>query len=735
MVEKKAGLVVGIPRALITFDCAPLLRGFLDKLGVQMRFSTPTNNHIIEESLRLAYTDSCFPMKLLHGHTADLLEKGVDYVMIPNAIRMSQKTGEADQRYSCPLVQAAPYLVKSALNLVDKLLDPVIDLSRGDQATTESFAKIAQRLGFSRKEGLTAAREGLAAQRRFEVELVETGKGILAELEADPDKIGVVLLARSYNAQDEGANLGMARELQKLGVIPIPLDFLPLHEVDVSQITDRPYWNYERKLLAAARLISEHPQLYGLFLSNFGCGPNSFILNIVEDIMGGKPLGQIEIDEHAAEAGIITRLEAFVDTIGGYRRSGLQLVGEHEDYFRSVSSSMRSGQIVLIPRMSDHAEVVAAAMRSFGVNASVLPESDERSMALSRDVTNGKECLPFRDTLGVFMRMALDGQLPQNARALMAGSYGPCRLGKYAQEQQKILRDLDIDLEIMTTVSNTAYGDLGLGNKFELLAWQGVLATDFLQKLLWTTRPYERRPGEANELYTTFTTHLIRALETGQPIDDFLKGAAPAFKDVQDTSVPARPLVGINGEIYLRANCFCNQDLVALCEADGLEVEVAPMSEWLKYTTVRNIEDAKINREFGRWLKGEFRKLVQTRYENRIASWGDGVFHREPSTRQVLEASADYLPNRNGSEAVLSIGTGVRQMRDPNFAAVISVMPHGCMPGGTVAAIGKEISSECGKPWVSLTFDGFPDKVNPEIVADLAEQLKHQERANTLLRS
>src|SRR3989304_2982114 len=145
--------------------------------------------------------------------------------------------------------------------------------------------------------------------------------------------------------------------------------------------------------------------------------------------------------------------------------------------------------------MADHAGPVAAAMRAYGVNAQVLPESDERSMALSRDVTNGKECLPFRDTLGVFLRMAEDGSLPRGGRALMAGSFGPCRLGKYAQEQQSILDKRGIDLEVMTTVSNNAYSDLGLGPRFELLAWRGVVAVDFLERLLWSTRPYERQAG------------------------------------------------------------------------------------------------------------------------------------------------------------------------------------------------------------------------------------------------
>lgn len=207
-----------------------------------------------------------------------------------------------------------------------------------------------------------------------------------------------------------------------------------------------------------------------------------------------------------------------------------------------------------------------------------------------------------------------------------------------------------------------------------------------------------------------------------------MREATAAFMEVPDPGLPKRPLVGINGEIYLRANRFCNKYLVAICEANGLEAEVAPMSEWIKYIALRNTEDAWTNKELKRLIKGMIRKQVLEYYEDRIAGWFKELIHEEePRTEELLGTSAPYLPSRNGSEAVVSLGGGIRQMRDPRYAAVISVMPHGCMPGGIVAALGALISDEYAhKPWISLTYDGFPDKVNPERVADLAEQLRHR---------
>ncbi|MHB0858227.1 MAG: BadF/BadG/BcrA/BcrD ATPase family protein [Anaerolineae bacterium] len=722
-----AGPLVGIPRALMSYDLAPLLLTFLNILGARTLLSRPTNKQVIERSLETAYTDSCFPIKLLHGHAADLLDAGAEYLLVPNAIRMGRKDGEEDQRYSCPLVQAAPYILRAALDLGARLLDPIIDLSRGDDLTVDSLTEVATRLGYTREQGRTAAQRALSAQRAFEADLQAAGEGWLARLDADPDAIGVVLLSRAYNAQDQGANLGITRELARLGVTPIPLDALPLERVDVRAITDRPYWNYERKILAGASLVSGHPRLYGLFLTNFGCGPNAVIENIVRDMMGGKPLGQIEVDEHAAEAGYITRLEAFVDTIRAQVRADRSTwAADPVRYTRRVPSGARAAECLLISRMADHADLIAAAARAFGVDARVLPESDERSMALSRDVTSGKECLPFRDTLGVLLRMAADGELPAGARAIMAGSFGPCRLGKYAQEQQKVLDEQGIALEILTTVSNNAYADLGLGNAFQLLAWDALLAGDLLQRLLWATRPYERLAGSADEAYTHTLSALSDALLARRPLAPILREAVEAFASLRDPALPHRPLVGINGEIYLRANRFCNKDLVAACEAHGLEAEVAPMSEWMKYVAFRRLEDAVGNREVSGVVSAAVRRLVMQRAEGKVARIGRVLVSPEPTTRDLLAASGAYLPARNGSEAVLSLGSGVRQMRDPHFAGVISVMPHGCMPGGIVAAIAESVSRRYGKPWISLTYDGFADRVNPERIADLAEQVKRR---------
>jgi predicted nucleotide-binding protein (sugar kinase/HSP70/actin superfamily) len=97
---------------------------------------------------------------------------------------------------------------------------------------------------------------------------------------------------------------------------------------------------------------------------------------------------------------------------------------------------------------------------------------------------------------------------------------------------------------------------------------------------------------------------------------------------------------------------------------------------------------------------------------------------REPSIKEILSKTSSYLSPRCGSEAILSIGTGVDWLENPNFAGVISVMPHGCMPGGIVAAMAEKLSQVCHKPWISLTYDGILETNNLTKINNFAEVIR-----------
>jgi predicted nucleotide-binding protein (sugar kinase/HSP70/actin superfamily) len=289
----------------------------------------------------------------------------------------------------------------------------------------------------------------------------------------------------------------------------------------------------------------------------------------------------------------------------------------------------------------------------------------------------------------------------------------------------RILKEIGFDLPIRTTVSNDAYRDLNLGSDFERLAWKGIVAIDYLQKLLWRTRPYEKQKGLADRLFDEYMSKIANRIRKKEEFGDIMHQATSEFKSLIAPDLSRRPLVGINGEIFLRSNRFSNSDLVKVCEDAGLEVVVSPVGEWIKYTSYRNVEDAIKNRKLGKVVKSYVKKLVQERDEYSVAShFRDMLDTREPSTAGILAKSSRFISPKCGSEAVLSIGSGIEWMESPEFAGVISVMPHGCMPGGIVAAMAEKFCTIYQKPWISLTYDGFLETNNFARVNNFAEIIK-----------
>ena len=510
-------------------------------------------------------------------------------------------------------------------------------------------------------------------------------------------------------------------------MVPIPLALLPLQTVDINQYSDRPYWFYENKYIAAAAITAADSQLYGLTLTNFGCGPNSFMLHLVEDIMGGKPLGQLEIDEHAAEAGLVTRLEAYVDTIVGFARSGRKLAQvAPATIYRASPTLTDMKKTFIIPQMAPHLKVLQAILEASGLNTILLPEANERNLYYADRVTSGVECLPYRVTLGDYMRYCFDDSHNlENVEALMAGAYGPCRLGKYALEQRRVLQNAGIDILVRTSVSNNAYRDIKISPGVARVGWRAGVAVDYLQKLLWRTRPYEKKTGEAERLFDEYVDRIADRVRGKQECKDLIRQATAEFRSLIDPALPRRPLVGINGEIFLRSNRFSNQDMVKVCEDAGLEVVVSPMIKWMNYISYRHVEDALRDHKLMKAITSYVLKRVQEHEEHVVAKYfAELLPEKEPSTEDLLNCTSPWFSPRCGSEAVLSIGSGIDWMENPEYAGVISVMPHGCMPGGIVAALSEKFSTVYGKPWINLTYDGFMETTNLTRINNFAEIIK-----------
>ena len=168
----------------------------------------------------------------------------------------------------------------------------------------------------SKSKILRAVKNATIAQESFETAVQERGKKVLANL--PKNKKCFVILGRPYNTGDTMQNLSMVEKLINMDILPIPIDFLPLRRGRYYRQISRIYIGQtDRKLLQASRIVGRTDNLNAIYLGNFSCGPDSFIHHYVKKEIQNKPYLHLEVDEHSADAGMITRIEAFVDSLDG----------------------------------------------------------------------------------------------------------------------------------------------------------------------------------------------------------------------------------------------------------------------------------------------------------------------------------------------------------------------------------------------------------------------------------
>jgi predicted nucleotide-binding protein (sugar kinase/HSP70/actin superfamily) len=257
-------------------------------------------------------TETCFPVKVSHGHVIDLLGK-TQYLFLPSIIDLPSEVEKGNNFY-CPMVQGNQYMLKAALGLKDsEILNPTVHLKYSpDQLGIELHTQIGKTLGKNLRQIREAIDIGFSRQQGFENELREHGTRITSSLgEKEPV---VIVTGRHYNLFDEKLNLRLGQNLAKIGLSAVPMDFITIKDIDLSDFPNM-YWGYGVQILKTAKLIKLTPKFFGLHLTNFSCGPDSFNEHFYKYIMGDKPYLILELDEHSAVAGAMTRLEAFKNVI------------------------------------------------------------------------------------------------------------------------------------------------------------------------------------------------------------------------------------------------------------------------------------------------------------------------------------------------------------------------------------------------------------------------------------
>jgi predicted CoA-substrate-specific enzyme activase len=719
------GKTIGIPRVLFFHELYPLWKAFFNELGFQVVLSDPTNRHIIRQGVENIVEEPCLPIKLAHGHVLNLLEKEPDLIFLPVQCTMEKLSDEFRKSWNCPLTQSLPFILLSSTRIREaittpqgkkpQILQPVIHPDRGREWLKKILRKSAGDAGITSKVLTEKAIEtGFKALDDFNEWQQQRGEEVLSQLKLDEKAI--VVIGRAYNTYDEAMTLNIPEKLRDMNVLAIPLDFLPLASVagEVSQSHPNMYWKSGQKILCAGRIIARDPRLFGLYVTNFACGPDSYLTRFFSKETEGKPFLTIEIDEHSADAGVITRCEAFIDTIRNARTRGtskyMPLV--------SISSNHTGRRHVYIPYMIDHGYVLAAAMRRGGVDAEPLPESDELTLETGRKYTTGKECYPSIITTGDIVKKTMAPDFnPEKAAFFMPAASGPCRFGQYNRLHRLILDELGLPQVPILVFDQTGgyHNDLSsMGQGFRVNAWRAISILDSMQKMVLERRPYEVNKGETDAVYKEWLDRLIKTTgQDGDTLKLFSRMATESFEGIKIDKSSLKPRIGIVGEIFVRSNAFANDGLVRKLETLGAQCGVPPLEEWLDYIDHQRKRRNRLHLEGGwkDWARQKLTEIVMERvaeplrreFDNSIES-----FKRELPTQGILDRGHQYLTPAVEGEAILSLGRVV-EYAEHGFDGIVNIIPFGCMPGTIVSLLLHQFRRDYGLPVLNVVVEGTKD--------------------------
>jgi predicted nucleotide-binding protein (sugar kinase/HSP70/actin superfamily) len=369
----------------------------------------------------------------------------------------------------------------------------------------------------------------------------------------------------------------------------------------------------------------------------------------------------------------------------------------------------RSDKTIYIPYISDHAYAVEAAFKAIGQHAKVMMPSEE-SLDIGLDLTIGKECSPCFMTTGDIVRQTQQPDF-DSARSviLMPTTAGPCRFGQYAALVRDILNKAGLEqLEIISPSASNSYQGLGKHSmKLRQLVWQGTVAIDILQKLLYEYRPYQINSGETDEIYQRCLARIKKTLEAGQSLIETMKWIATQFVQLPIDRREPRPIIGIIGEIYIRLNHYANQNLIRQVEAIGGEVRMASMMEWLYFVNWAMKHNSWQSNRFKSFFNIWLVDYYQQHKEHQLLKPVQHLLRHSQETpvTKLMDNIRPYYEPALQTEAVLSMGKAI-DFAKLGLNGILNLMPFSCMPGIITAGMAPRIRADLGNiPWLDVVFD------------------------------
>lgn len=626
-VRDPAKKTVGIPRALMLHKLFPMANAFFKQLGFNVVLTDASDEETVRLAQASAQGETCYPVKLVHGHMAQLLDAGVDYVFMPSVHTIRHLKSTVPHNYACTYMQSIPAIVAKELDYEGHgitLLNPQMNLDFGQGAMAEVMLEVGAQLGRTPQETARAMLAGGFAVTEFTRKTEELGDQLLASLK--PGERVIVIITRNYGIVDPALNMGIPDLLLDRGQKVITVSHLHAHDLGISADYPGVVWPFGQHILSGAKLVRRDPRLFAVYLTNHGCGPDTMISHLFAEEMAGKPYLQIEMDEHYSKVGVETRVEAFLNAIEHYEAADLRGTPTSQHVVNLACEPLREGELAGLPSFGPYGPLAAQWLRDQGIPVRELVPTPA-TLELGRKECISKEYYSFASLLGVSLAAvgeggdgeaaadgctavrsegptqaygegagAVDGPHAEHdvAAAAVASAEGGWRVGQLLlPSSQGGEADGQFDRVIRSVLDAKGHGDVRVvAPDVELLPcnvadFEGLFVHVLAGDVVWAAAP-AARPA----LQETFAKpHLT--------LEDVLTAASAARESWQDVPVAPRKTLALVGEWPLVVGDELTGGLFARLEGEGYRAMRAPFAEYLLFVWEDGCDEARHGKVVG----------------------------------------------------------------------------------------------------------------------------------------
>jgi predicted CoA-substrate-specific enzyme activase len=744
--DGEAGRSWGMVRSPQFYEWFPFWKGFCEDLGISLVVAPPTHREQFERGLRFLRVETCLPMKVMAGQIEDLSKSGVNVLFHPSILSEPQSSGDSKPSGHCPYIQASSQFFRGTFDVEWK--EPVISFEQDPDSFRRDHIRFARKLGFSRKRASAALERGLEDLAKFQADLRLEGERFLDSL--DPGEHALVVLGKPYHLSDAFLNMNLGSIFQRLRVKALPGD---LYTSSPASFEPGVSWKYQGDMIRIAHEIARNPSLFPVLITFFGCGPDPFTLRHVHEALDGKPLLILEMDEHSARAGLITRIEAFLDSIGrsrGKARKPLErktsvehieseVIRDHGNNGSSVGkqtkrpafsveekASQTHGlpctgrgrqrpEVLYLPYMCEHSYGFAAAARSVDIDARVLPPPDDASERLGRPQLVGGECHPYALVLGDYLKLS-ENLSAHDANKSLFYIIGPdaCRLSQFPVYIDKVRRHLGLSVGVIWEVDQglAAFGVSQRNIRQVMLrGWESLNAYDVLLRLFLQIRPVAESEASLEITYAECRDKLFKAISTGR----VREGMEEVFHDLHQIPVrdsDPRPVVAVTGDYYTRVVPYANNDVYREIEALGGSLWPPPtFSDCLKMSTLRDLTWSVLSLRPQETFRNGMLYALMAVSEFKVK--GSQSIRKAWSTPldltgwKMWKSASHHAHTRLPSGITAPIATVLQQV-EMGASGILNLMALNCSYGTVVtAALSRALKQRPGLPMLTLSYDGL----------------------------